>query len=186
MRLCSTTARDGAVKMQKDKGFSLIELLIVVAIILIVAAIAIPNLIRARISANESSAVSSVRSIMTAEAAYATTYPDVGYAPALTNLTGSPPCTPSSTTACLIDTVLAGGTKAGYNFSATGGTPTPLGVNTTFIIGAAPYAPNISGVRRFCGQNDNVIHYDLNPGLTSAVPTAANCGNPPFAGQAIQ
>ncbi|HLX75070.1 MAG TPA: prepilin-type N-terminal cleavage/methylation domain-containing protein [Terriglobales bacterium] len=172
--------------MQRDKGFSLIELLIVVAIILIIAAVAIPNLIRARIAANESSAVSSVRTIMTAEAAYATAYPDVGFAPALSNLTGSPPCAASSTTACLIDTVLAGGTKAGYSFTATGGTPTPLGVNTTFIVGAAPYAPNVSGVRRFCGQNDNVIHFDFNPGLSSALPTAADCGNPPFAGQVVQ
>lgn len=172
--------------MQRDKGFSLIELLIVVAIILIIAAVAIPNLIRARIAANESSAVSSVRTIMTAEAAYATTYPDVGYAPALSNLTGSPPCLASSTTACLIDTVLAGGTKAGYVFNAVGGTPTALGVNTSFSIGAAPYAPNVSGVRRFCGQNDNVIHYDFNPGLSSTVPTATDCGNPPFDTQVIQ
>jgi len=66
--------------MQKDKGFSLIELLIVVAIILIIAAIAIPNLLRARIAANESSAVSAVRTINTAEVTYSTSFPTTGYA----------------------------------------------------------------------------------------------------------
>ncbi|HSB76741.1 MAG TPA: type II secretion system protein [Terriglobales bacterium] len=172
--------------MSKRKGFSLIELLIVVAVMLIIAAIAIPNLIRARIAANEGSAVSSVRTIMTAEAAYNTSFPNVGYPSSLLALGGSAPCTPSSGNACLIDTVLASGTKAGYDFAAVGGTPNPLGANTTFGIGAAPISVNITGVRRFCGLNDNVIRFDLNPGLSTAVPTASDCGNSPFAGQVIQ
>ena len=183
---CGTTARDGAAQMERHKGFSLIELLIVVAIMLIIAAIAIPNLVRARIAANESSAVSSIRTIMTAGAAYATAYPNVGYPTALSNLAGSPPCTPSSTGACLVDTVLAAGIKAGYSFEATGGTPSPSGVNTSFAVGAAPTSPNLSGVRRFCGLNDNVIHFDLNPGLLTTVPTATDCSNAPFAGQVVQ
>src|SRR5438067_11845317 len=87
----------------KEKGFSLIELLIVVAIILIIAAMAIPNLLRARIAANESSAVSSIRTINTAEITYQTGYPNVGYAAALGNQGGTHVCTLSPTSACIID-----------------------------------------------------------------------------------
>src|ERR1035441_7075836 len=108
--------------MQKQKGFSLIELLIVVAIILIIAAIAIPNLLRARIAANESSAVASLRTINTAMISYNSSYATVGFAANLGQLTGT--CTgavvPTSTNACLIDSTLAGGGKRGYKFTAAG------------------------------------------------------------------
>ena len=96
--------------MRKQKGFSLIELLIVVAIILIIAAIAIPNLLRSRIAANEASAVGSIRTLNTAEVTYASTYPDVGFN-VLANLGGAGG---SATGAGLIDAVLASAVKSGY------------------------------------------------------------------------
>src|ERR1700729_3220446 len=106
--------------MRKQKGFSLIELLIVVAIILIIAAIAIPNLLRARIAANEASAVSSVRTLNTAQISYDSAYPTVGFASDLNSLAGTACAPPTSAGACLIDTQLASGNKSGYSFAMSG------------------------------------------------------------------
>ena len=162
--------------MKKQKGFSLIELLIVVAIILIIAAIAIPNLLRAKIGANEASAVASIRAINTAELSYQTTYAGNGYAPALSALGGQNPCVPSPASACLIDNTLAGGTKSGYNFAATGGNPVNNG-NTSYVAGAAPTTYNQSGVRMFCSTEDNVIRWDANVGKSTTPPNAQQCAN---------
>jgi type IV pilus assembly protein PilA len=155
-------------RVRSGAGFSLIELLIVVAIILIIAAIAIPNLLRARIASNESSAASSVRSIATAEIAYNAAYPTQGYAPALANLGGlASGCTPSSVTACILDSTLSSGTKSGYSFLAAGFSASG-GTNDSFVGSSAPVAFNQSGVRNFCIITDGVLR--SNPGVGGGVP----------------
>ena len=142
--------------MRKQKGFSLIELLIVVAIILIIAAIAIPNLLRARIAANESSAVASIRTLNTAQISYDSAYPKVGFASSLSNLSGSSCSPPSAHSACLIDSVLASGTKSGYVFALSGVSGAPA---SRYQIIASPVVSNQTGLRYFCSFEDAVIRY---------------------------
>jgi type IV pilus assembly protein PilA len=142
-------------RKRNQKGFSLIELLIVVAIILIIAAIAIPNLLQARVAANEASAVGSLRTVTVAQITYNDNFPTVGFAPALANLGGTNCSAPDSNGACLIDSQLASGTKSGYLFSSTGIGSTPNG--QYFSLGM-PISG--SGNRSYCSTEDGVIHYD--------------------------
>ena len=142
--------------MRRENGFSLIELLIVVAIILVIAAIAVPNLLRARLAANESSAVHSVREISTAELSYHSTYPQIGYAIDLKSLGGpAGACSPSAATACILDSTVSGGSKSGYSLFAAGFSFAGTTINTQFVASSAPSSFNRTGVRNFCVATDD-------------------------------
>ena len=154
-----------------QNGFSLIELLIVVAIILIIAAIAIPNLLRARMQANEASAVASLHAVNTAEIAYSSAFPTIGFSATLTDLGdgGTSPCPGTPTASCYIDTTLASGTKSGYIFTyVQDASSTP---SLHYTLNADPVTRGISGQRSFYSSDGNVPRYN-----TTAA--AASCDAP--------
>jgi type IV pilus assembly protein PilA len=164
--------------MAKQKGFSLIELLIVIAIILVIAALAIPNLLRARMAANESSAASAIRSITVAETAYFTAFPSVGFATQIQDLGRTAPCTPTPAHACLLDNNLANAVPgstghSGYQFLATGITSVGT-LNGAFVAGATPLVASSTGTRDFCAVTDGVLRSE--PSLGALPPTdVAGC-----------
>ncbi|MDA2934265.1 prepilin-type N-terminal cleavage/methylation domain-containing protein [Acidobacteria bacterium AH-259-D05] len=140
-------------KWPKAKGFSLIELLIVVAIISIIASIAIPNLLQSKAAANEASAINSVRNIVTAQIAYSVTVGSGNYAGDLDKLEDEG----------LIDNELGSGTKEGYTFSVEGG--------STFNVNARPINYGSTGTRSFYADETGVIRYTTTDApATSASP----------------
>jgi len=163
--------------LKKQKGFSLIELLIVVAIILIIAAIAIPNLLRSRMAANEASAVGSIRTINTAEVTYQAAYPDIGYAATLANLGGAtaacaPPAVATSAAACLIDSSLTTGAfqKSGYTFASAGAIVGGGTIRNTYTVTGVPQGIGTTGQRGFFSNESGVIRYTLD----GTAPTSAS------------
>ena len=149
--------------MKNQKGFSLIELLIVVAIVLIISAIAIPSYLRSRMQANEASAVGSVRMINTSAVTYSSTYADVGFPANMADMGGANPCSATSTTACILEDTIAKGTKSGYSFVWTGDGVTP---SVAYSLTGTPLVVGGSGQRMFCTDQTGVIRYD---------PSGAGC-----------
>jgi prepilin-type N-terminal cleavage/methylation domain-containing protein len=155
--------------MQRDKGFSLIELMIVVTIILIIAAIAIPNLMRSRMAANESSAVSSLRIINSAQVNYSVLYPGQGYADNLTKLGPGNPVDQNH--ANIIDNLLGCAaqpcSKSGYSFQVVNAQGNPV---ASYEVNAVPAQLGSTGNRGFCSSQLIVIMQDPAGGTNCTTP----------------
>lgn len=164
--------------MRKNNGFSLIELLIVVAIILLIAAIAVPNLLRAKMSANESAAVATIRNLNNSQATYIINFGKAGYADTLAKLGPGTPC--DDTHACLVDELLGCAAqpcnKSGYQFYLAPGAGVPVG---SYTFTATPLGWNSTGRQNVCTLEDGVIREQLGPTDKLTAPVAhGDCADP--------
>jgi len=155
------SSQPGRTNKRGSRGFSLIELLIVVAIILIIAAIAIPNLLKAKMAANEAAAASSIHAINTAEITYSSAFPLIGCSAALVDL--------GPTGGGYIDSTLAAGTKSGYSFTYQQDTSTAPSLGYTLNVD--PVTPGVTGQRHFYSDQNNVTRY--NPSAAAQVTDPA-------------
>ncbi len=160
-----------------NKGFSLIELLIVIAIILIIMAVAIPSFIKKQAQGNELSAIQSIKAINDAEVQYQMYYPQVGYTCNLSVLgkggAGNTQTSGPGAAGLIDDTSLLNGTKAGYTFTITNcngasagnttGTGSTNAVVTSYQVNATPVTPGKSGTRYFCSDSPSSVHYSISP-----------------------
>ena len=153
---------------KRISGFSLVEALVVVMIILIIVAIAIPSFVQARMKANEASAVSSMRVIQSAELMYSQLYPDIGFSKNLHDMgaNGTDCHTPSATNACLImDDNLANGFKSGYFFDVAGDPQKP---STGYSVNGTPEVAGISGRCSFSSDQTGEIMATVVGGATAS------------------
>jgi type IV pilus assembly protein PilA len=166
------------IKTNDSKGFSLIELLIVVAIILIIAAIAVPNLLRSRMAANQAAAVATLRNINNSQATFISTFGQIGYADTFVKLGPGVPC--DATHACLVDEIIGCAaqpcSKSGYNYfiASTSAAPPIIDYRTT----ASPISWASSGSENYCSMNDGILRKELAPAASlAAIVSVTNCSD---------
>jgi type IV pilus assembly protein PilA len=166
--------RDAGLRSSLEAGFTLMELLIVISIMLILMLIAIPNMLNLRASANETSALQSLRAVQEAETQYNSTYPQDGYACSLAALGGEGKSGPPNAQAAqLLPNDLAAGEKSGYTFTITNCTKTTVNnhdMYTSYEVTAVPQAVGKTGHRGFCLDMAGSIKADPAGGTNCTVP----------------